>query len=268
MELTIRLFGLPEITQDGRALDLPRRKSRALAYFLAAQPGPVRREALLPLFWIDLPRPSALQTLRTTLHGLKKALGEALLLDGDEIRLDPQVFVDVRAFESGLPSAAEDPARLAAVMDLYRGPLLQGFQLPDGGGFEDWAVLERERLARLARRGWQALAGLHEAAGDYQLAIQALEQALRENPLQEDLQREVIRLLFQAGDRPGAIRRYDQLRRLLDDEMGVPPMAETRALYDAILNETHNPAMLARLSGDLRRRPLDLAAGRAPARPA
>ena len=49
------------------------------------------------------------------------------------------------------------------------------------------------------------------------------------NPLQEDLQRESIRLLYLAGDRPGAIRRYDDLRRLLDEEMGVPPMLETRS---------------------------------------
>jgi tetratricopeptide (TPR) repeat protein len=70
---------------------------------------------------------------------------------------------------------------------------------------------------------------------------------LRFDPLQEDLQRDAIRLLYRMGDRPAAIRRYDQLRRLLDDEMGVPPMLETRQLYDAILTEKLPPLATASL---------------------
>src|SRR5262249_46177510 len=60
------------------------------------------------------------------------------------------------------------------------------------------------------------------------------------DPLQEDLQRAAMRLHYLAGDRASAIRRYEQLRRLLDDELGVPPLDETRALYDAIVTDTLN----------------------------
>jgi predicted ATPase len=60
--------------------------------------------------------------------------------------------------------------------------------------------------------------------------------------LQEELQRDALRLHFLSGDRPGAVRRYAHLRQLLDDEMGVLPMAETRALYDAILTDNVPPA--------------------------
>jgi predicted ATPase len=47
-----------------------------------------------------------------------------------------------------------------------------------------------------------------------------------------------MRLRYLAGDRAGAIRRFEQLRRLLDDELGVPPLAETQALYDAIITDS------------------------------
>lgn len=40
------------------------------------------------------------------------------------------------------------------------------------------------------------------------------------------------------GDRVGAIRRFEQFRDLLDQELGVPPMRETQALYDAIITDT------------------------------
>ncbi|HEY7600579.1 MAG TPA: AAA family ATPase, partial [Candidatus Limnocylindrales bacterium] len=77
-----------------------------------------------------------------------------------------------------------------------------------------------------------------ELARDWAAALDALERALAFDPLQEDLQRAAMRLHYLAGDRAGAIRRYEQLRRLLDDELGVPPLDETRAVYDAIVTDT------------------------------
>ena len=46
-----------------------------------------------------------------------------------------------------------------------------------------------------------------------------------------------MRLRYYSGDRAGAIRQFELLRRLLDDELGVAPMPETRALYDGIITE-------------------------------
>ena len=97
-------------------------------------------------------------------------------------------------------------------------------------------------------RGLTTLSQLREANSDTVAALEALERALAFDPLQEDLQRACMRLQYLAGDRVGAIRRYDHLRQLLDDEMGMPPMAETRALYDSIIKDTPQPTQPARAS--------------------
>ncbi len=235
--LTIKLLGPPEILIDGAAVKLARRKSRAVLFYLASHRKPVRRQSLLATFWPDNPRASGQQVLRTTLHGLRKSLGAALLVNGDEISLADNVQIDVRSFEEMLSGSPSDPKQIAQALELYRGEFLEGFSLPDSPEFDDWSMLERERLQRLAIRGLVDLSRIYEAAGDYPEAIENLERALVFNPLQEDLQRENIRLLYLSGDRPAAIRRYDQLRKLLDEEMGVPPMVETRSLYDAIIND-------------------------------
>jgi DNA-binding SARP family transcriptional activator len=235
--LKLRLFGPPEVLIDDQPVKLARRKSRALVYYLATHSRPLRRESLLAIFWPDNPRPAAQQILRTTLHGLRKALGTSLLADGDEIGLAPNTQVDVQLFEKQISISPPDPAQLAEALQLYRGEFLEGSYLPDTPAYDNWLLLERERLQRLAVRGLTALSRLHETTGDYPAALDSLERALAFDPLQEDLQRESIRLLYLSGDRPAAIRRYDQLRRLLDEEMGVPPMLETRALYDAMIND-------------------------------
>lgn len=233
--LTINLFGSPQISLEGLPVNVERRKSRALLFYLAASPQPFPRDALTALFWPDLERSAAQQVLRTTLHGLRRALGDWLFTEHDLVGLDDTVRVDARAFDQNLKPIPTDVPKLISILDLYRGAFLEGFNLADTPEFDDWQTVERERYQRLAVRGLSILSQLYETLRDYQQALAALERALALDPLQEDLQRETIRLSYLAGDRAGAVRRYDSLRRLLDDELGVPPMLETRTLYDDIL---------------------------------
>src|SRR5512136_506935 len=97
--LIVQLFGSPQLTLQGRAIKLTRRKSRALVYYLAAHTQPLTRDHLLAFFWPDTPRPAAQQVLRTTLHGLRKALGTALLVQEDSVALSEETRVDAREFE-------------------------------------------------------------------------------------------------------------------------------------------------------------------------
>ena len=255
--LFIRLLGTPLILQDDQPLTIARKKSRALVYYLAAHDKPLTRDQLLAVFWPDSERASAQQVLRTTLHGLRQALGAALIVEENTLALAPDVNIDVRAFESHLqrpismrsvlspraasndqsPIASPDIQLLSSTLALYRGDFLADFSLNDSVEFDDWLAGQQEHYRRLAIRGFIALASLHEQQGNYQAALAALDRALAFDPLQEDVQRSALRLHYLMGDRAGAIRRYEALRKLLNREMGVPPMAETRALYDDIIND-------------------------------
>jgi DNA-binding SARP family transcriptional activator len=236
--LSIDLLGSPQLLLDQRPLTVTRRRNRALVYYLAAAAAPVKRDSLLLLFWSDHDRTAAQQILRTTLHSVRKTLGSALLTPDDSVALAPDVVVDARRLEAGLSQPDAGPDELAATLALYRGDFLDGFSLTDCIPFEDWMFAERERYRQLTIRGFTSLAQQYETQRQFEQALNALTQALAFDPLQEDLQRVGIRLHYLAGDRVGAIRRYEQLRTLLDEEMGVPPMAETRALYDAIITDT------------------------------
>ena len=235
--LKIRLLGPPDIQREDGSVRINRRKSRAILYFTAAQTQAITRAQLLEMFWIDLPRPKALQTLRASLYGLRQAMGEDLQILADQIQLNPNVDVDVRRFQAGLKSVPLDLPELASLTALYQGEFMEGFTLPDSQAFEDWLLIEREHYRRLAIRGFSGLSKGYEAIGDFHNALIALDHALAFDSLQEDIHRERIRVLYQSGDRTGAIRHYDYLRKLLDEEMGVPPMKETRDLYDDLIND-------------------------------
>ncbi len=262
--LTIQLLGTPLILLDDQPLTITRKKSRALVYYLAAHDKPLTREQILSFFWPDSERVSAQQVLRTTLHGLRQALGAALVTDENTLSLAPDTNIDVRIFEanlqrahvSALPSGVGRLAplttnyqQLTTILQLYRGDFLTGFALSGSAEFDDWLTEQQEHYRRLAIRGFIALADRYEQQQDYPAALEALDRALAFDPLQEDIQRNALRVHYLAGDRTSAIRRYEALRQLLDEQMGVPPMAATRALYDAIINETlPKPAPLSVIS--------------------
>ncbi len=243
--LSIRLLGSPHILLNQQPLQITRRKSRALLYYLAANPDPQPRDHLLALLWPELDRISAQQTLRTTLYGLRKSLGEYLLVNDTELALAATFEVDARTFHTNLqtPIAAFPTPALALTalnntLALYRGEFLEGFSIADSAAFDDWQISQAEHFRRLTIRGYTTLSQLHETQQEYRAALDTIDRALLFDPLQEDLQRTALRLHYLAGDRAGAVRRYDKLRELLDEEMGVPPMAETRKLYDAIITDT------------------------------
>jgi DNA-binding SARP family transcriptional activator len=235
--LVVLLLGPPQVWLNQRPLTITRRKSRALLYYLAAHALPTTRDQLLTLLWPDHDRATAQQLLRTTLHGLRKTLGSALLVADDTLALAATADVDARRFTTQLALPVADRQQLADALEWYRGDFLADFVLPDVAPFDEWAADQREYYRQLAVRGFTLIAQQHEAAQDYASALAALVRAIAFDPLQEDLQRAALRLHYLAGDRAGAIRRYDQLRRLLIDELGVPPMAETQALYDAIITD-------------------------------
>ncbi|MCU0490462.1 MAG: AAA family ATPase [Chloroflexaceae bacterium] len=238
--LSLSLFGTPRLTLHGAPLDVPRRKSRALLAYLGAHSGTVPRERLLAIFWPDLDRAAAQQVLRTTIHGLRKLLGPALVSNDDGLALDSATSVDVRQFQREVSSS--DPQTLSVALALYQGDFLAGFDLPDGDAFNAWADTQRSHYRQLALRGLLQLAQAHTAQHRYELAGETLERALALDPLHEELHRERMRVQYLAGDRVGAIRRFEGLRNLLDEELGVPPMPATLALYDAIITDSPLPA--------------------------
>jgi two-component SAPR family response regulator len=96
-------------------------------------------------------------------------------------------------------------------LDLYRGDFLDDFSLPDGSQFDDWAEAERERYRLMAIRGWGSLARRYESSGDLPRALETFRRALSFDTLQEDLHRDLMRLLYKNGDRSGMIRQYETL---------------------------------------------------------
>ncbi len=153
--------------------------------------------------------------------------------------------LDVAGFESLLSVCRTHPhrdlhscgscvERLSEAVLLYRGDFLGAFSLPDSPLFEEWVLVQRERLNHKVMQALEELAGAYTARGDFGRALEHARRQVVLNPWRESAHRQVIRALALSGQRQEALAQYETCCALLMEDLGVKPEPETVALCHEI----------------------------------
>ena len=236
--LILRLLGSPQIRLNGELLDtLPSAKSQALLFYLALNRGPQSRLTLAGLLWPAKSDAEARMNLRQALYQLHRVLPSHIAPTREHVTLNPQApqEIDVIQFEVELNAGLMgDMTALHAAVDRYRGDFLAGFYVDDAPEFEEWLLVERERLRSLALQALHQLANYHAQRCELGLALQYAGRLLALEPLREEAHQLMMRLLAWDGQVSAALAHYAHCRELFSSELGVEPSAETAALAEAI----------------------------------
>jgi DNA-binding SARP family transcriptional activator/predicted ATPase len=262
-KLQIKALGglaVTAVTDPATAVPLHFRtdKIRALLIYLALEgERPHERQALAALLWPEMPEQTALKNLRQSLHRLQQTvndqlpgLSDALLtVTRGAVQLHPAYLeLDALQFQALLAACEKHRhrhlhlcddclTRLNEAATLYQGELLAGFSLPDTAVFEEWLLFWRERLQQQAASAFGQLAVALSERGDVEPALAYARRQLALDPFREEAYRLLMALLAHSGRHGQALAQYESCRRLLRDELGVEPAAETTALYHKIQAE-------------------------------
>ncbi len=248
-KIRVRLLGGFEVwSGDHQVGGFESQKVRALlSYLVCHRRRAFSRDHLAGLLWPERDPESARHALRQAVYNLRSKLaegGSALVVSNHlEIGLDPEadLWLDVEEFETALSLGTErkaiDPHHLSTAVQLYRGELLAGFFVKDGPEFEEWMVGEQVRLREAAVEVLRKLIESYRRRGEYRFGVHYARRLVSIEPLSEEAHRELMRLCALAGQRSRALAQYEKLLNLLQDELGVEPLEETRALYESILAE-------------------------------
>jgi YVTN family beta-propeller protein len=245
--LEFRILGPLEVVDGDRPLALGGPKQRALlAVLLLHRGGVVSTDRLIDELWGERPPARAAKSVQVYVSNLRKALGDGVLVTSgrgyslravhgqlDLDRVEALVSEGREALGDGDAQRASD--RLREALALWRGPSLADF------AYESFAQgeavrLEEERVAALEDRIDADLALSRHAA-----LIGELEVLVREHPLRERLQAQLMLALYRSGRQADALARYQQARRELIDELGIEPGRELQDLERAILSQ--DPAL-------------------------
>lgn len=244
--LRVFLFGgLRVYCGDEPLPPFPTQKTRSLfAYLVTYRQQPHTRVRLARTFWPDKPSDRARRNLNTTLWRLRRTLPPGYLrTEGERISFDSSgdYWVDVAAYEEALQRAGlfQDGAAalvgpyqnrleyLQRAAELYRGDFLAGF-------YEDWSLVEAERLRALYLQVLSGLLASHRAGGEYEAALELALRLLEVDPLHEETHQQAMEMYALLGRHEQALAQFEACRRLLREELDVEPMPETVSLYRRI----------------------------------
>lgn len=238
----IELFGSPQIVLDGIPINIPRKRVRAMLYYLAERHAPVSRSTVADILWPDMDAVSASQNMSTHISYLKKALGNHVVeAFSDQITLNPLVDSDVNRFRQ--LTALGSVEALMEALSLFKGNFLDGFALRGAQAYEAWIRDCDAYWNRCFIDTSLSAAKLLEERGEHSTALHVLDKAAKLDPTREDLCRLRMHICHMSGDRSSVIRIYQELLTSLSDELGVPPAAETAECYSRIVfHESTAPA--------------------------
>ena len=226
--LEVRLIGAFEIRCNGKAVALSSRLAQSLfAYLILTAGTSHRREKLAGLFWPDSTDARARASLRHELWRIRQALNGSdarNLLHSDDIAIgidaSTDYRVDTRELERTAPDASIDD--LITALTACSGELLPGF-------YEDWLVLERERLQALFEERIAHLLKLLEAGQRWPDMLEWAERWLALGQKPQGAYRALLLAYAALDDQVKLRASYERYREALT-ELGLEPSEEIRML--------------------------------------
>ena len=200
----------------GTAGEVPVAESlQRLVAFLALR-GPTPRAAVAGTLWPATSDERAMASMRTAVWRLRRVAPELIVQRSGAIALGPGVNVDVvQLWEAG----AVDAVGCGVLPEL----------LP--GWYDDWVVMERERLRHRCLRILEAAAVTAMDRGRPDTALDRALVAAAADPLRESAHSLVIRALIAEGNVDAARRHFTFVRQLFQAHLGFGPSEQLAALF-------------------------------------
>jgi predicted ATPase/DNA-binding SARP family transcriptional activator/predicted negative regulator of RcsB-dependent stress response len=232
--LEIRLLGKFEVCGDGRPVELPLWAAQALLAYLLLNAGmEQRREQVAGLIWPDMSDAKAKDNLRHTLWVIRKALGNRDYLLTDDLAVSFNTTLDYwldTALLDRKTTGEESADDLITIVSAYVGGLLPGF-------YDDWIVLERERLQAVFERKMALLLDKLVEAQRWPEVLDWGERWIALGHVPEPAYRALMAAHAGLGDMASVATIYQRCVEALQTELGVEPAAQTRTLYERLQRE-------------------------------
>jgi DNA-binding SARP family transcriptional activator len=221
----LRLLGGFALTCGSSSIALPLAARRVVA-FLALLRRPLSRTYVAGSLWLESSESRSHASLRSCLWRLNRSGQPIVDANTETLSLAPDVAVDVDEMIRragavlGHPGCEEAP-------ELNHRMFLDDL-LPDW--YEDWVLVERERLRQLRLHALEALAERLLVMGRHSQAIEVAQAAVQAEPLRETAHRRLIEVYLAEGNSSEAWRQYDVYRSLLGRELGLEPSDKLKSL--------------------------------------
>lgn len=237
-ELSIKLFGKPEIKVDQKLISLSLKRSEALVYYLAYEKR-VSRDVLVECLWEDLSVEVAKKNLRNSLYRIKKDLNVELFDSPNK---------NLVAWGADLKWCVDVDCDDISFLLAYEGSFLEGFFLKNAPRFENW----RQETEMLLNQKFKQLVDKYLDEWIFlrwEDALRAAKVLYKMDPFDEEAVRLLMRVYKEKNMYKPIVEVYGALKTLLEEEMGIKPDAKTRNLYYELIQQRNKESVRDEIFG-------------------
>ncbi|HEX7294801.1 MAG TPA: BTAD domain-containing putative transcriptional regulator [Pyrinomonadaceae bacterium] len=250
VDLTVNLLGPVEIFREFARPLAPdawtTRRARDILCFIASRRHRrASKDTIIDTFWGETDIDVVEKNFHPTVSHIRKALNSnqplkqnfIIYRDGD-YQLNPELSyrIDIEEFDK-LVNQGESARRSRQVDEcvsayeqavaLYRGDFAQG-------SYEPWVDEQRTYYKEQYLHLLHSLANFAQKQNEWSRSLQLAQRILHEDPFREDIHCLIMKAHVNMGNRGAAKEQFEALKRLLQNELGVEPGAETRKVYQEL----------------------------------
>ena len=240
--LHVFAFGRSRVEKDDLPLDSPDliQKPRELLYYLLSHPEGRTKEQIGLALWPEASTAQLRSSFHDTVFRLRRALGakEWVLFEKRRYAFGRELgyTYDVESFQENIAAArrmrGEAPeeaiGHLREARELYGGDFLEDVAP------SEWMLERQEELRRAYGESLLLLGELLGSREHHAEAADAYRKAISHDRLLEEAHRGLMRSQVGLGEPGGALRHYEELARMLHEQLGSSPSSETIALYESL----------------------------------
>ncbi len=229
MSVSCKLFGYPTVIENDIEVSMPSGKVSAVFYYVLMKKT-VSRDELANVFWSEAGEKNAKISLRNALHKIKKIFKEDIILTPNKsvLTLNENINfdIDVKKFEAN-PSDN---------LDLYTEDFLKGFYIKNAVDFEYWSSeLSSFYKELFMKTSEQKIIDFFEKE-ELKECKKVIYRVLNIDNFNEVLYLYLMKIYKLDNRYDKIINEYYNLKKLMNEELGIDPSKEIEDLYNEALN--------------------------------
>lgn len=236
--LEIKFLGIPSIKLNGNEIHLPFAKAEYIMYLLAYEKN-ITRDKLCSFLWGDVKEDVAKKSLRNAVYTIRKSFYDNVIISPKRslLQIDEncEIITDISTIENFIINDKLEENDINSYIRLYTGDFLEGIENKLLSEFEEWLVILKGKYKKIFIENLKEIINLVMKRDDYSLCEKCCIKLTEMEEFEEIGYRNLMLIFSKQGRYGDAINIYNNLDKILRENLSVNPSSETKKIFDNII---------------------------------
>jgi DNA-binding SARP family transcriptional activator len=236
--LEIKFLGIPSIKLNGNEIHLPFAKAEYIIFLLAYEKS-MTRDKLCSFLWGDVKDEIAKKSLRNAVYTIRKSFYDNIIISPKRalLQIDDtcEIITDIYSIRNIDVIDELEENDIDFYINLYIGDFLEGIKSKLYPAFEEWISFLKNKYRKIFLENIKEIINLLIKRDSYSLCEKCCIKLIQMEEFEEIGYRNLMLIFSKQGRYGDAIKIYNDLDKILSENLSVAPSSETRKLFDNII---------------------------------